>query len=151
MNKDSIKYKNKKAYYKYEIIDKYVAGIQLLGTEIKSIRKGKVNFTDSYCVIRKQEMFIIGLHIAEYEMGTCNNHVPTRERKLLLNKKEIVRIEKKITEKGLTIVPLCIFINENNFAKIEIAVAKGKKIFDKRETIKQKDSKRESERLSKYS
>ncbi len=93
MNKDTIKYKNKKAYYKYEIIDKYVAGIQLLGTEIKSIRKGKVNFTDSYCIIRKKEVYIIGLHIAEYEMGTCNNHNPIRERKLLLNKKEISLFE----------------------------------------------------------
>lgn len=146
-----LEYKNKKAYFKFEIIDEYTAGIQLLGTEVKSIRTGKVNFTDAYCIIRKGEMWIRGLHIAEYAMGTCNNHEPTRDRKLLLNKKEILKIEKKVNEKGLTIIPLKIFINENGFVKLDIAVAKGKKIYDKRESIKEKDSKRDSDRLSKYS
>lgn len=145
-----VEYKNKKAYYKYELLDRYIAGIQLLGTEIKSIRNGKVNFTDSYCLIRNKEAWIIGLHIAEYEMGTCNNHQPLRDRKLLLNKKEILKIEKKITEKGLTIIPLSLFINSLGLAKIEIAIAKGKKIYDKRESIKDRDTKRDINRLNKY-
>ncbi len=143
-------YKNKKAYYKYELLDRYTAGIKLLGTEIKSIRNGKVNFTDSYCTIRDKEVWIIGLHIAEYNMGTCNNHEPVRDRKLLLNKKEIIKIEKKVTEKGLTIIPLSLFINESGFAKLEIAVAKGKKIYDKRDSIKDRDTKRDINRLNKY-
>lgn len=149
MSENAIKYKNKKAYYKYEIIDKYIAGIQLLGTEIKSIRTGKINFTDSYCSIRNGEIWIIGLHIAEYSHGTCNNHEATRERKLLLNKREILKIEKKANEKGLTIIPLGLFINEAGLAKLEIAVAKGKKIYDKRESIKEKDNKRDNERFRK--
>lgn len=151
MSQSVVEYKNRKAYFKYEIIDNYIAGIQLLGTEVKSIRSGKVNFTDAYCIIRNGEIFIHGLHIAEYAMGTCNNHTPTRDRKLLLNKKEIIKIEKKINEKGLTVVPLKVFINEKGLVKLEIAVAKGKKIYDKRESIKEKDAKRESNRLSKYS
>ncbi len=149
MSNSDIRYKNKKAYYKYEIIDKYLTGIQLLGTEIKSIRTGKINFTDSYCTVRKGEVWIIGLHIAEYSLGTCNNHEPLRERKLLLNKREIIKIEKKVNEKGLTIIPLSLFINEKGLAKLEIAVAKGKKIYDKRESIKDKDNKRDNERFRK--
>lgn len=143
------KYTNKKAYYKFEIIEKFIAGIQLLGTEIKSIRNGKVNFNDAYCQMRNNEIWIIGLHIAPYEMGTCNNHEPLRDRKLLLNRKEINKIEKKISEKGLTVIPLCVLINEQGLAKIEIAVAKGKKLFDKRESLKQKDSKRDTDRYKK--
>ncbi len=150
MTRQSVTYKNKKAYYKYEILDKYIAGIQLLGTEIKSIRNGKINFIDSYCTIKNNEAWIIGLHIAEYEMGTCNNHKPKRDRKLLLNKKEILKIVKKVTEKGLTIIPLNLFIDEKGFAKLEISVAKGKKIYDKRESIKQRDEKKDINRLSKY-
>ncbi len=145
-----VEYNNKKAYFKYELLDRFCAGIKLFGTEIKSIRNGKVNFTDSYCIIKDKEAWIIGLHIAEYNMGTCNNHDPLRDRKLLLNKKEILKIEKKVTEKGLTIIPLSLFINSSGLAKLEIAVAKGKKIYDKRESIKERDSKRDINRLNKY-
>lgn len=145
-----IHFKNKKAYHKYEILDKFLAGIRLLGTEIKSIRTGKVNFTDAYCSVKDDEVWLIGLHIAEYRMGTCNNHEPKRQRKLLLNKREIKKIEKTVTEKGLTIVPLSVFINEKGLAKVEIAVAKGKKIFDKRESIKERDSKIVLDRMKKY-
>lgn len=147
---NKIAYKNKKAFYKYEFIDTLTAGIVLTGTEIKSIREGKVNFADAFCVFRKSEMWVTGIHIAEYSMGTCNNHVPTRERKLLLNRREIKKLQKKVTEKGLTIVPFQIFIDERGFAKLDIALAKGKKIFDKREDMKKKDSNRDIERTNKY-
>lgn len=131
-------YKNKKAYFNYEIIDEYVAGIKLLGTEVKSIRDGKVSFNDSYCVIKNNECWILGLHISEYSLGTCNNHEPLRDKKILLTKKEIKKIHKKISEKGLTLVPLKIF-DKNGLIKILIGVAKGKKLWDKKESIKKKD------------
>ncbi|HOZ30886.1 MAG TPA: SsrA-binding protein SmpB [Bacteroidales bacterium] len=143
-------YKNKKAYFKYEFIEKYTAGIVLLGTEIKSIREGKINFSDSFCVFKDSELWVTGIHIAEYVLGTCNNHEPKRDRKLLLNRRELNKLQKKVTEKGLTIVPIGLTINEKGLAKLEIALAKGKKIHDKREDIKTKDSKRDMERSNKY-
>ena len=130
--------KNKKAYFRYEIIETYTVGIVLTGSEIKSIRAGKVNFVDSYATIIKNELYIKGLHIAPYEHGGYANHEPTRDRKLLLKRNEINRIQRKITEKGLTMVPLSCFISENGRAKLEIGIAKGKKAFDKRESIKKK-------------
>jgi SsrA-binding protein len=134
--------KNKKASFEYAFLEKYSAGIQLTGTEIKSIRDGKVNFTDSFCVIDNGEIFIKNLHIAQYTEGSYNNHEPKRTRKLLLTKKEIRKLSVKMKEKGLTIVPLRMFINERGFAKLDIALAKGKKSYDKRADLKEKDIQR---------
>lgn len=121
----------------------------LLGTEVKSLRAGRASFNDSYCLIHKGEIWIKSLHIAEYSHGTVNNHDPLRDRKLLLEKREIKKIEAKLKEKGYTLVPLRIFFNEKNLAKIEIGLARGKKLFDKRESIKQKDVEREIKRYLK--
>ena len=137
---------NRKAYYEYNIEAKYIAGLVLTGTEIKSLRAGKASFNDSYCIIHKGEMFVRSLHISEYNFGTHYNHEPLQERKLLLNKKELRKWENKIKEKGYTIVPLKIFINAKGLAKMEIGLGKGKKIFDKRETIKTRESDREVKR-----
>jgi len=134
--------KNKKASFEYAFLEKYSAGIQLTGTEIKSIRDGKVNFTDSFCVIDNGEIFIKNLHIAQYTEGSYNNHEPKRTRKLLLTKKEIRKLSVKMKEKGLTIVPLRMFINERGFAKLDIELAKGKKSYDKRADLKEKDIQR---------
>jgi len=144
-----INIKNKKASFEYEFLEKYVAGIQLFGTEIKSIREGKVNLLDAYCFFRNGELWIQNMHIAEYWWGTCNNHDPKRERKLLLTRKELNKLERKTQDKGLTIIALRMFVNERGFAKLEIALARGKKRYDKREDIKQRDSKRELDRLRK--
>ncbi len=141
--------KNRSAYYEYFIDDTFTAGMALLGTEVKSLRAGKSNFNDSYCIIQKGELFIRSLHIAEYSHGTVNNHDPIRERKLLLNKREIKKLESRIREKGYTIIPLRIFFNEKNIAKIEIGLARGKKLHDKRDSIKQKDTEREMKRYLK--
>ena len=121
----------------------------LLGTEVKSIREGKVSFNDSYCLLHKGEIWVKSLHIAEYSHGNLNNHDPVRERKLLLQKREIKKIESKLKEKGYTLVPLRIFFNEKSLAKMEIGLAKGKKLHDKRESIKKKDSDREMKRYLK--
>ncbi|MCF8226059.1 MAG: SsrA-binding protein SmpB [Bacteroidales bacterium] len=144
-----INIKNKKAYFDYEIIEKYTAGIQLYGTEIKSIRLGKVSLVESYCVFHGPELFVKGLQIAEYAWASHNNHDPQRERKLLLNRKELNKLQRKVRESGLTIIALRIFIPESGYAKIEIALAKGKKQYDKRETIKRKDTQRQMERMHK--
>lgn len=141
--------KNKKAGFQYELFDKFIAGIILTGSEIKSIRQGKINFVDSYCVFIGSELYIRGLHIAEYSHGGYSNHVPVHDRKLLLNKSELSRIQKKVKEKGFTIIPLTCILTEKGLAKIEIAVSRGKKMFDKREAIKTKDSKRDTERAEK--
>ena len=141
--------KNRSAYHEYFIDDKYEAGIVLLGTEVKSLRAGRASFNDSYCLIHKGEIFIRSLHIAEYSHGTVNNHDPVRERKLLLQKREIKKIESKLKEKGYTIVPLRIYFNDKNLLKIEIGLAKGKKLHDKRETLRQKDAEREMKRFIK--
>ena len=138
--------KNRSAYHEFFIDAKYEAGMVLLGTEVKSIRAGKVSFNDSYCLLHKGEMWLKSLHIAEYSHGNINNHDPLRDRKLLLKKREIRKIEGKLKEKGYTLIPLRIFFNEKNFVKIELALAKGKKLYDKRESIKQKDVEREMKR-----
>lgn len=141
--------KNRAAFHEYFIDNKYVAGVVLTGTEVKSLRAGKASFNDSYCIIHKGEAWIKSLHIAEYTHGTINNHDPLRERKLLLEKKEIRKIESKLKEKGYTIIPLRIFFNEKNLVKVEIGLAKGKKLHDKRETIKKRDVEREMKRFIK--
>jgi SsrA-binding protein len=137
---------NRSAYHHYFIEQKLTAGMVLAGTEVKSIRDGKVSFNDSYCFFHKGELWIKSLHIAEYKFGTYTNHIPTAERKLLLNKKELRKLEAKIKESGHTIVPLKIFFSDKGFAKLEICVAKGKKLYDKRETLKEKDVTREVKR-----
>lgn len=142
----NVNIQNKRARFEYELIDFYTAGIQLLGTEIKSIRQGKAVLTDSYCFIQGGELWIKGMHIAEYSHGNINNHEPLRERKLLLKKHELQKLEKKLKDQGNTIVPLRLFINESGFAKLEIALARGKKIYDKRESIKERDVKRDLDR-----
>ena len=138
--------KNRSVYHEFFIDEKYEAGIVLLGTEVKSLRAGKISFNDSYCLIHKGEVWLKSLHIAEYSHGNLNNHDPLRDRKLLLQKREIKKIEAKLKEKGYTLVPLRIFFNEKNLVKIEIGLAKGKKLHDKRESIKQKDVEREMKR-----
>lgn len=146
----NISIKNRKASFNYELVERFVAGMKLVGTEIKSIRGGKVNLTDSYCTIIRGEMYVINLHIAEYELGTVNNHIAKRDRKLLLNKKEIEKLDKKVKESGLTIVPTKLFVNDRGLAKLEIALARGKKTYDKRETLKSKDAKRDIDRAMKF-
>jgi SsrA-binding protein len=141
--------KNRSAYHEYFIDAKYEAGMVLLGTEVKSIRNGKVSFNDSYCLIDKGEIWIKSLHIAEYSHGNINNHEALRDRKLLLSKKEIKKIESKLKEKGYTLIPLRIYFNEKALIKMEIGLAKGKKLHDKRDTLRQKDAEREMKRLLK--
>lgn len=138
--------RNRKAYYEYNIEEKYIAGLVLTGTEIKSLRAGKVSFNDSYCIFNKGELYVKSLHIAEYNLGTHYNHEPLQERKLLLSKKELRKLENKIKEKGYSIIPLKIFLSESGFAKMEIGLGKGKKIYDKRETIKARETDREVKR-----
>ena len=149
MSKDFINIKNRKTSHEYEFIDKYVAGIALKGTEIKSIRNSQVNMSDSYCVFIEEELWIKNLHISEYVNGGYINHEPKRERKLLLKRTELEKIHGKVKTKGVTIIPLRLFVNEKGKAKVEIAVAKGKKIFDKRESLKEKDNKRNLDRIKK--
>ncbi len=141
--------RNRSAYHEYFIDVKYEAGLVLLGTEVKSIRSGKVSFNDSYCLIDKGEVWLKSLHIAEYSHGNINNHDPLRDRKLLLQKREIRKIQTKLKEKGYTLVPLRIFFSADNLVKIEIGLAKGKKLHDKRETLRQKDVEREMKRYLK--
>ncbi len=141
--------RNRKAQHDYEFLEKYTAGIKLTGTEIKSIREGKAALTDSYCQFTGGELYIRGMHIAEYWWGNLNNHDPLRERKLLLTSRELRKLERKLKESGLTVIVIKVFINEKGLAKAEIALAKGKKEYDKRETLKRKDSERELDRLRK--
>jgi len=133
---------NKKAYFEYNIESKYIAGLVLKGTEVKSLRAGKASFNDSYCFFHKGELFVKSLHISEYSFGTYTNHEPLQERKLLLNKKELRKLEGKIKEKGYSIIPLKLFLSENGYFKLEIGLGRGKKIYDKRETIKQRENER---------
>lgn len=135
--------RNRQAYFEYFIEDKYEAGIVLTGTEVKSLRAGKASFNDSYCYFNRDELWLKSLHIAVYSHGTSNNHEPTRDRKLLLNKRELRKIEARVKEKGITVIPLRIFFSSRGLAKVEIGLGKGKKLYDKRETIKQRDTKRE--------
>ena len=141
--------KNKKASHDYEFLEKFIAGIKLSGTEIKSIRLGKATIADSYCFFNNGELFIKGMHIAEYWWGNLNNHDPLRERKLLLTSRELRKIERKVKETGLTIIVIKVFINDRGLAKAEIAISKGKKEYDKRETLKRKDATREMDRMRK--
>jgi SsrA-binding protein len=141
--------KNRSAYFEYAIEDKYIAGMVLTGTEIKSIRGNRVSFNDSFCYFSKGELFVKSLHIAEYSHGTYANHNPVRERKLLLTKRELRKLENKIKERGYSIIPLRIFITDKSLAKIEIGLGKGKKLHDKRESIKQRDTDREIRRYLK--
>lgn len=148
MTAPKLNIRNKKASYEYAFLEKYTAGIKLTGTEIKSIRDSKVSIAEAYCFIKDGELFVKGMHIAEYDPGSYNNHEPLRERKLLLNKIELKKLEKKLKNKGLTIVPISLFINENGYAKLNIALAQGKKTHDKRDSLKEKDLKREMDRHS---
>lgn len=141
--------RNKSATFEYFIEDKFDAGMVLTGTEVKALREGKASFNDSYCLIDKGELYIKGLHISHYSFGSYANHVPTRDRKLLLKKKEINKIVQKLKEKGLTIIPLKIYFSERGLAKMVIGVGRGKKLHDKRETIKQRESDREIKRYLK--
>lgn len=140
---------NKRAKFDYEIIDRYDAGIVLTGTEIKSIRLGKASIAESFCEFSNGELFVINSNIEEYSFGTHYNHKAKSERKLLLNKKELKSLEKDIQNKGLTIIPLRLYINEKGYAKMEIALCRGKKNYDKRESIKDRDSKRDIDRIKK--
>jgi SsrA-binding protein len=141
-----IEIKNRRASFEYEFLEKYEAGIVLTGTEIKSIRQGNVNLRDSYCYFKKGELYVKSLFIAEYEYGTYANHEPRRERKLLLRRSQLRKLEKKVKERGFTIVPVRLYVTERGIAKLEIALAQGKKVYDKRKSIKEKDVKRDVER-----
>ena len=142
--------KNKRATFDYEFIDTYTAGILLTGTEIKSIRLGKASLVDTYCFFSRGELWVKGMHIAEYFYGSYNNHIARRDRKLLLSKKELRKLERATKETGFTIVPARMYINEKGLAKVVIALAKGKKQYDKRESLKEKDDKREMDTVFKY-
>ena len=145
-----INIQNKKARFEYEILDKYTAGIQLTGTEIKSIRLSKARITESFCEFNDRgELFVVNMYIEEYMYGNHYNHKPKSERRLLLNKRELKSLKRDVEAKGNTIVPLRLFINENGFAKLDIALGKGKKMHDKRETIKDRDTKKDLARLKK--
>lgn len=145
-----INIKNKRARFEYELIDEYTAGIILTGTEIKSIRNSKASIAESFCEFNhKGELFTVNMHIEEYAFGTRFNHKPKAQRKLLLNKKELNKLYKEVKNGGLTIVPLRLFINDKGFAKIRIALARGKKLYDKRETIKDRENKRDLDRVKK--
>jgi SsrA-binding protein len=146
----NLEIKNKKARFQYELLDDFVAGIVLTGTEMKSIRNGKASIMESFCVVRDGEVFIRNMYVAEYENGSYYNHNPRRDRKLLLNRVEIRKIEKKLKDKGLTIIPSKIFVNEKNLAKVRIHIAKGKKLHDKRHDLKEKATRREMDRAMKH-
>ncbi len=140
---------NRQAYFNYHIEDKYVAGIVLLGTEVKSIREGKVSFNDSFCLFDKGELWVRALFIASYSHGSTNNHIEVHDRKLLLNKRELNKLQTRMKDKGYTIVPLKVFFTDKNLVKIEIGIGRGKKNYDKRETIKGRDVEKEIKRLLK--
>lgn len=145
----NINIRNKRATFDYEILEEYVAGVVLVGTEIKSLRMGKASLVDSYCYFERGELWIRNVNIAEYTWGTCNNHVPKRDRKLLLNRKELNKLQRSLQDRGLTVVGLRIFINERGLAKIVVGLARGRKSFDKREYIKENDAKREMDKAMK--
>ena len=140
---ENINIKNKKASFEYHFLEQYTAGIVLTGTEIKSVREGRINITDAFCLFLNHELWVKNMHIPEYKFGTHYNHEPKRARKLLLNKREMVKLETKLKEKGLTIVVTRLFLTDKGLAQLDIALAKGKKLYDKREDLKQKDAKRE--------
>lgn len=145
---NNINIKNKRANFNFEITENFVAGIELMGSEVKSIRAGKASMSESYCYLKKRELYIKNMHIAEYKEAAHNGHKdPVRERKLLLNKRELEKIDKKIKEKGMAIVPIRMFLNDRGFLKVEIGLGKGKKTHDKRNTIKDREAKRNLERF----
>lgn len=150
MSQQTINIKNKRATFDYELIDTFTAGIVLTGTEIKSIRLGKASLVDTYCIFERGELWVRNMNISEYFYGTYNNHSTRRDRKLLLNKKELKKIERQTKETGFTIVPTRLFINERGLAKLVIAIAKGKKMYDKRQSLKEKDDKRMMDRIMKH-
>ena len=142
-----VQVKNRKARFEYHFLDTYVAGIELTGTEVKSVRESKVSLQEAYCYFNRDELFVKQMHISPYSEGTHFNHDPVRERRLLLKRKELNKLQDTLKEQGLTVIPSRLFINDRGWAKLEIAVAKGKKLYDKREDIKQKDTKRELDRM----
>ena len=144
-----INIRNKRATFDYEILEEYVAGVVLVGTEIKSIRAGKASMVDTFCYFDKGELWVRGINIAEYAWGTCNNHVPRRDRKLLLNRRELDKLERASQDKSVTVVGLRLFLNERGLAKVVIGLARGRKRYDKREYIKEKDARREMDRAMK--
>ncbi len=148
--KNNINIRNKRARFDYEILDKYIAGIQLVGTEIKAIREGKASLADSFCEFNDRgELFVVNMYINEYSHGTHYNHQPKRERKLLLNKKELRKLKREVDKNGMTIVPLRMFITEKGWAKLEIGLARGRKKYDKRELLKERDIKRQLDQVKK--
>ncbi|NND62725.1 MAG: SsrA-binding protein SmpB [Flavobacteriaceae bacterium] len=147
--KKKVQIKNRKARFEYEILDKYTAGIVLRGTEIKAIREGNASIAESFCEFSNGELFVINMTIQEYSHATHFNHQPKSERKLLLNKQELKKLEKEVRNSGLTIVPLLLFTNDKGFAKLEIGLARGKKQYDKRESMKERDTKRDLSRIKK--
>ncbi len=147
---NTINIKNKRASYEYEFLETFTAGIQLTGTEIKSIRAGKASIIEGYCFLKNGELFIKNMYVAEYDQGSYNNHDPKRDRKLLLNRNELDKLTKKKKDVGLTIIPLKIFISKKGYAKLNIALAKGKKLHDKRQDLKAKDDKRAMDRAMKH-
>ena len=149
MKKDVL-IKNKRATFDYELVDKFTAGIVLVGTEIKSIRLGKASLVDTFCFFAgNNELWVKNMNISEYSFGSYNNHLPRRDRKLLLNRKELIKLQREVKDNGMTIVPTKLFINEKGLCKLEIALARGKKEYDKRESIKEKDAKRNIDRYMK--
>lgn len=148
--KENIRIKNRRLSFEYFVVETFIAGIVLTGTEIKSIRQGKASLADAFCAFQGHELYVKEMHIAEYNYGTYNNHEPKRERKLLMNLRELKKLSTKVKEKGFTIVPAVLFIDNKGHAKLEIALARGKHHYDKREDLKKKDSKREIERLTKF-
>ncbi len=143
---NTINIKNRKAAFEFFLMEEFTAGIQLTGTEIKSIRAGKASITEAYCTFIGNELFVRNMHVAEYTMGSYNNHEPKRDRKLVLTRRELRKIFNKITERGLTIIPSLLYIDEKGLAKLTIVIAKGKKLYDKRETLKHKDQQRDIDR-----
>ena len=143
---NQIEIKNKKASYQYFLVEEFTAGLQLTGTEIKSIRQGKASIAEAFCTFRGDELFVRDMHIAIYTEGTIYNHEPKRDRKLLLTRRELKKLQAKVNEKGFTIIPTLLYVNEKGLAKLDIALAKGKHYYDKRDTIKKKDIKRDLER-----
>ena len=149
MKGEQVNIRNKRARFDYEISDTYIAGIVLTGTEIKSIREGRASLTDSYCMVENGEVWVKGMNISEYFYGSYNNHVSRRDRKLLLNKKEISKLQKTSEDAGFTIVPMKVFINERGLAKMQIGLGRGKKQYDKRQSIREREDKRNIDRMFK--
>ena len=145
----NINIRNKRATFDYEILEEYVAGVVLAGTEIKSIRLGKASLTDSYCYFDKGELWLRGMNVAEYGWGTCNNHAPKRDRKLLLQRKELNKLQRSLQDRGLTVVGLRLFLTEKGLAKVVVGLARGRKSYDKREYLKENDARREMDKVMK--